>query len=149
MLHIVSQELFYHEYFFWLPILWDGLLELGGGDIWILTIFLWPLFLLRPYPTVCYQADPWRGQNLLSWNPWLWTAIQSPLYLQILELYHLMVITAKTASDLPTYNKSFTVSMRSSRAHLRSSSLITWRRTLSKHARNLPDHLGPVVLSHQ
>lgn len=42
--------------------------ELGERDPWIVTSLPRPLFPLGLYPMVPYQADPWRGQNLLSWS---------------------------------------------------------------------------------
>lgn len=42
---------------------------LGGTDPWILSSFLGSFFPPGLYPTVMYQADPWRGQHLISWSP--------------------------------------------------------------------------------
>lgn len=47
-------------------------LELGGGDLWILTSCFGLLFLQVIYLMGLFQVDLWRGKYLLSWNPRLW-----------------------------------------------------------------------------
>ena len=52
---------------------WGALLEVGGGDPWILISFLGSVFPPGPFPMRLFQADTWRVQSLLSWSPELWS----------------------------------------------------------------------------
>lgn len=54
-----------------------GGLLLSLEDRWISTSFLGSLAMTGLYPTGFFQTDPWRGNNLLSWSPGLWSCFLS------------------------------------------------------------------------
>lgn len=68
-----------------------------GGDPWI--SFLGPLFQQGLCLMILYLADPWEGQNLLSWSPELQASYAPPHYPKDLELHHVTVKVAE-AKDL-------------------------------------------------
>lgn len=52
-----------------------------GNDSWVSTSFLRPLFPPGLYLMVFYQADPLRGQSLLSWSSGQWSCCAASSHL--------------------------------------------------------------------